>query len=350
MTTSRKLFGLTSLLILLLLVQVGTVLSQNNRVENFIKAGPADAETLTRAYLEPYPTGIGGALNTGWFQSASTHKLFGFDLQIRGGLAIVPTSDRAFNVENLNLEKVELAIGEPSISPTGAGTDSKGPLIRLQDETGAFEWFNLPQGSGFNYIPAPLIQGSVGLIKNTDLTVRFIPEIQMGDYIDFNMRGIGIKHSISQWLPETMQIPVEISVFAGINHVDITGHFDMDPPQPDPTTNYDNQRVYIDFNTFAAKILVGKDFNFISLYGAIGYESSTMDLAVTGNYPVPTRGPNGEVITEPLTDPFAYSQNGKNKYSATGGVSFKLSLIRIFGEFTLAKYPVGSAGVGFNIR
>lgn len=349
MTSSIRYF--TSALFVFLLLSLGnTVFGQNNRVENFIKAGPEDAEALAKAYLEPYPTGIGGTLNTGWVHSASTHKLLGFDLQIRGGLAIVPTTDREFNVENLNLTKVTIDSGEPPISPTGAGIDKKGPRIEVQDDGRTVTWFELPQGSGFNYVPAPMIQGTIGLIKNTDLTIRFIPEIQMGDYIDFNMRGAGIKHSVNQWLPGGQQLPIDISVFAGINHVDITGHFDMDPPEPDPTTNYDNQRVYIDVNTFAAKIIVGKNFNLISLYGGLGYETSSMDLSVTGNYPVPVTGPGGTTVTEPLTDPFSYSENGKNKYSASAGITLKLSVIRILGEFTLAKYPIANAGIGVSIR
>lgn len=348
MTTSSKHFIL--IFFTLLLLQTHTVLSQNNRLENFIKAGPADAETLTKAYLEPYPTGIGGSLNTGWFQSAGTHKLFGIDLQIRGALAVVPASDQRFFVNENTFEKIDLVEGEAAYSPTGAGNSSKGPVVVVRDGGRIVARFSLPQGSGFQYVPAPLIQATVGTIKNTDLILRFIPEIKMGEYVDFNMRGFGIKHSVSQWLPGDRVFPVDISLFAGFNHVDITGHFDMQPDQPDPATNYDNQRVFIDFNTFAAKLVVGKDLNALSFYGGLGYETSTMDLTVTGNYPMPITGPGGTTVTETLTDPFAYSQKGKNKYSAMTGVAFKLSIIRIFGEFTYAKYPIGNAGIGISIR
>lgn len=339
-----------TILFMLFFVQVSLVWGQNNRLENFIKAGPEDSEALTRAYLKPYPTGIGGTMNTGWFNSASTHRLFGFDIQIRGGLAIVPTSDQEFDVEDLNLERVELANGEPTSSPTGAGKDEKGPLIRVRDEGGTVAIFNLPQGSGFSYVPAPLVQASVGLIKNTDLSVRFVPKIKMGDYVDYNMKGIGVKHSVSQWISGDNALPVDISVFAGYNHIDITAKFDLDPPQPDPSTNYDNQRVYIDFDTFAAKLAVGKDLKFLSLYGALGYETSTMNLDATGNYPVIVSGPGDTPTTETLTDPFSYKEDGKNRYSASGGVTVKLSSLRIFGEFTLAEYPVANAGIGFSFR
>lgn len=254
MTSTRRYL----ILVFLLFLSVNPALSQNNRVENFIKTGSADAEALAMAYLRPYPTGIGGALNTGWFNSASTQKPLGVNLQIRGALAIVPMSDRTFNVEELNLEKAELVDGEPIFSPTGAGNDQKGPWIIVRDNGRQVARFNLPQGSDFSYVPAPIVQVSAGLIKNTDVTVRFIPEVETGDYVDFNMKGIGVKHFVSQWIGKGKLLPVDVSIFAGYNHLDLTAKFNMKPPEPDPTTNYDNQRVYIDFNTFAAKLLVGK--------------------------------------------------------------------------------------------
>jgi hypothetical protein len=339
------------ILIFILSLLANEVLGQNNRVENFIKAGPADAEALTKAYLSPYPTGIGGALNTGWFNSASTQKPFGVNLQIRGALAIVPLSDREFNVDELNLEKTELVVGESSFSPTGAGKGQKGPWVRVMDEERQVARFNLPQGSDFSYVPAPVAQLSVGLIKNTDMTVRFIPEVKTGDYVDFNMKGIGLKHSVSQWIGGGKLLPIDISIFAGYNRLEMTAKFNMKPFEPDPTTNYDNQRVNIDFNTFAAKLLVGKDLlPYMSVYGAAGYETSSMDLAVTGNYPVTVRKPGGATATEPLTDPFSYRAEGKNDFSLTGGIKFQLLFFQIFGDYTLAKYPIVNAGIGFSFR
>lgn len=350
MSSTKKYWPFAIVFIFIFLVTLtNPVFSQNNRVENFIKSGPADAETLTKAYLRPYPSGVGGSLNTAWFNSASTHKKFGIDVQIRASLAIVPSSDQNFNVEDLNLKKVHLVDGESSFSPTGAGIDTKGPRIEVQDQERTVSSFNLPQGSGYQVVPAPIMQASVGLIKNTDLTVRFIPKIK-GEIVDFNMRGIGIKHSISQWLPGDKLLPFDISIFAGINHVDMAANFDMDPPQPDPATNYDNQKVFIDFNTFAAKLLVGKDLSFLSLYSALGYETSTMDLDVTGNYPIPVSGSGGTTVIETLTDPFSYSQKGSNKFSLTGGFTFQLSFVQFIGEFTLADYPSGNVGIGFSIR
>lgn len=326
---------------------------QSDRIGEFIRAGAEDAEILTRAYLKPLPNGIGANLNTGWFNSASTHKTLGFDIQVRGALAFIPSSDQDFNLNELDLQKVELVAGESPISPTAGGDDSKGSEVVIRDNDDEVARFNLPQGSGFNFVPAPMIQASVGLIKNTDVTVRFVPEVSIRDYGDFNQKGFGIKHSLTQWLPAGKLFPVDISIFAGYNRIDIDANLNLNPEEDaitDPTVNYDNQKAKTTFDTFSAKVIVGKDLPFISVYGGVGYETSTMNLDVTGNYPVPVSGPAGAKRTETLTDPFSYSEDGVNNFSLTGGLKFKLLFFNIFGEYTLAKYPVANAGIGFSFR
>jgi len=343
---------ITYIVFLLFLIS-NSAYGQNNRLENFIRAGAEDAEILSKAYLEPYPSGIGGNLNTGWYTSASTHKPLGFDIQIRGALAFVPSSDQQYNVNDLNLSKVELVDGEPNMSPTGAGTDFRGPKIIVRDKGKEVAQFNLPQGTGLDYVPTPMVQATVGLIKNTDAIVRFVPSISFGEIGTFNMQGFGLKHSISQWIPADKLLPVDISVLVGYNRINHTADFDLDPDRgaiTDPTVNYDNQRVDISFDTFITSLIVGKDLPFISFYGALGYETSTMRLDLLGNYPVPVQGPAGTTRTDTVTDPFSYSQNGDNSFSLRGGFNFKLSFFNLFGEYTIAKYPIANAGIGFSFR
>jgi|AntRauTorcE11897_2_1112592.scaffolds.fasta_scaffold18331_2 hypothetical protein len=333
-----------------------TTHAQTSEIGDFLRAGQADAETLTKAYLNPIPNGIGADLNTGWFTGAEPHSTLGFDIQIRGALAFVPSGGQSFDINDLNLEKTSLASGESSITPTAAGDDSPGPEVVVREDGEEITRFNLPQGSGFDFVPAPMIQASVGIIKKTDITVRFVPNVEIEDLGDFNLKGIGIKHSLSQWLVGG-NLPVDISIFAGFSRVNLNANLDLDPaqgslPDPDnPNANYDNQEVETAFNSFSSRLIVGKDLPFISVYGAVGYETSSMDLDVTGNYPieVPSAVP-GQTQTETLTDPFSYSEDGDNTYSLSGGVKFKLGFFHLFGEYTLADYSVANGGIAFSFR
>lgn len=320
-----------------------------------MRAGSEDAETLSRAYLEPLAKGLGSSLNTGWFNTASTHSPLGFDIQVRGAFALIPDADQTYNFNDLSLNNVELASGESPLSPTIGGDNDAGPEVIVNDDDGnEVGRFNLPEGTGFHFVPSPMVQASVGLIKNTDVMVRFVPEVSIGDYGDFNMKGFGVKHSLSQWIPGNKFLPIDISVMAGYNRIDLEANLDLDPepgaaPDPNYTGSYDNQKVKTSVDTFTFKILVGKDLPFISVYGGVGYETSTMSLNVVGDYPV-TYQTAGVQQTETISDPFSYSQDGANDFSLTAGLKFKLLFFHVFGDYTVAKYPVANAGIGFSFR
>lgn len=334
--------------------------AQITNVEELIRAGQEDAQTLTRAYFKPLPSGFGADINSGWFMNAKTHKTLGFDLQVRGAIAFVPSNDQTFDVNELNLQRVRLADGEPSsLSPTVGGEDNEGPDVVVEDENGdPITQFALPSGSGYNLVPAPMLQASVGLVRDTDITVRFIPQSKTDD-IEYGMLGFGLKHGINQWLPGGNALPVDLSVMVGYTNIDVTGNLDLQPEsgaQPNPfdpdagTANFDNQSAEISLSTFTAKALVGKTLPFISVYGGVGYETATMDVGVNGDYPVSVDAGLPGTYYEVISDPVGYEEDGNNKFSLLAGANLKLLFFNIFAEYTLADYSVLNAGIGFSFR
>lgn len=258
-------------LIVVLLFQPRAGFGQLNDIGTFLRAGVEDAETLIKAYLQPLPSGIGGGLNNGWFTSASAHKTLGFSIQIKGSLAFIPEIDQQFDISELPLNNVRAANPSNTVSPTIGGVSEQGPEVVAEGKDGEeLARFNLPEGSGFHVVPAPMIQASVGLIKNTDIIVRYVPEVEIGDYGHFEMIGIGLKHELTQWLPANSFIPIDISVMAGYTQIDLSVHLNLDPqpgsiPDPDYTGNYENQQASLTFDTFTAKLIVGKDLPFITI-------------------------------------------------------------------------------------
>lgn len=62
--------------------------------------------------------------------------------------------------------------------------------------------FDLPQGLNIKRIIAGMPQIEVGSFYGTELTLRFIPRIDLGKNIGkFTFWGVGIRHSISQYIP-----------------------------------------------------------------------------------------------------------------------------------------------------
>lgn len=65
------------------------------------------------------------------------------------------------------------------------------------------ERFDLPAGSNMSAAFAAVPQFEIGSLWGTELLVRFIPPLDYGETIgEFAFWGLGIKHSLSQYLPE----------------------------------------------------------------------------------------------------------------------------------------------------
>ncbi len=335
--------------------------AQFTNIDRLIAAGKQDAQILTEEYVKPLPSGFGAGLNAGWNSSASARHPLGFSIQVRGSFAAVPTTDQTFDVDELSLNRLEKQ--DPSnegISPTISGNEMSGerPTMVIREtvrgqtyEVGELE---LPPGTGFQYVPSPLLQASIGLPYSSEITGRIVPEIDFGDYGSFKMFGLGAKHEVSQYIPGGNMLPVSLSLMAGFNKIDITGNLDLDPeegvPQENPETDYENQSVETSFNSFTVNALVGKDLPIVSVYAGVGLETSSMDLDVRGDYPVTVyKGNPPEKVVEDVTHPVSYTQDGANNVHALVGGSVSLLFFDFMVEATLGKYSVVNAGVGFGL-
>lgn len=339
------------------------VQAQFGDIGTFLKAGAEDASKLTKEFLKPYPTGFGTGLNAGFTETATPKKLLGFSLQIRPSLAVVPSSDKSFDINTLGLQKIRVSPGENSISPTIAGSSDKGPMLEIFENNQKISEFRMPGGTGFAYVPAPIVQASVGLIKGTDVTLRFLPEIQLSDYGDISILGGAIKHDIGQYIPGSSVFPMDISVMVGFNKINIDANLDLqpdnnatrDPNDPkliqNPSPDFSNQQTTTSTNTFVANILVGKSLPFISGYVGLGFQKASFDLDMKGDYPVSSYNPltpGADYVV--LSNPFSLTIDSDSSVHALAGFRIKLGILAFYGEATLANYLTANAGIGISFR
>ncbi len=327
----------------------------------FLKAGAEDASILTKEFLKPYPTGFGTGLNAGFTETAAPKKLLGFSLQVRTSLAIVPSSDESFDISSLNLQKIRVAAGSSPITSTIAGSSDNGPLLEIMEGNTKIGEFTMPGGTGFAFVPAPIVQASVGLIKETDLTLRYLPEVGIGSYGDISIIGGAIKHSLTQYVPGGKLLPVDVSIMLGFNKINLNGDLDLqpvgtrDPNDPslaqNPNPNFDNQEAKTTTNTFVANILVGKSLPFISGYAGLGFQKASFELKMKGDFPVSSYNPltpgNDYAV---LTNPFSLTIDSESSVHALAGFRIKLGLLAFYGEATMANYFTANAGIGISFR
>lgn len=347
--------------------------AQVGDIGDILQSGREDANTLARAYLEPFGSGFGASLNTGWTNTASPHSKFGFDVTVSSGLAIVPDAAKSFNVNDLTLQKLELEGSDP-VSPTINGVDETGASLAYYEEVNGNREkildFNMPEGSGFGYVPAPMIKAGVGLIKDTELMVRYTPETEIGDFGSFNLFGVGAKHGINQWLPGGKMLPVNLSVMFGYTNMEIGS--DLDLPAEDVIENqsdtyneydpskWDGQAVAMNTDAWTINALVGKSLPIISVYAGVGYEASTFNIQTPGSYPtvVPNENydpNNSDEETRPLKvdavdEPIDISIEGDNGFRALAGFRFRAAIFHVSGSYTLSNYSSYNLGVGISFR
>lgn len=337
--------------VLLAFIAVAPTKAQFGDVGAFLKAGAADAQLLTREYIKPLPTGFGTGLNAGFTETAGAKKTLGFSLQIRASVAMVPTTDQEFDIADLALTNIRPANAANTITPTISGESSVGPELIIEDNSGnELSRFNMPKGIGIPAVPAPIVQAGIGLIRDTDLTVRFVPETTFDNFGSFSVLGGAVKHGVNQYIPGGGLLPVDITLMVGFNQVKLDAELDVQPdagsvPNGQPG-DFSDQAIQTETNTFVINALVGKSLPFISVYGGLGYQKASLDVNMVGDYPVSLPFNRYDVIT----DPFAFTLDSESSVHMLGGFRLRLGVLAFYGEATIANYFTANAGIGISFR
>jgi hypothetical protein len=331
--------------------------AQIKEVGNFMAGGTNDAKTLMKAYLSPYANALGADLSAGWYNTAKPHKLGGFDLTVNISTAFVPSADKEFNLKELGLQNMAVASTSNGISPTAAGKASSGPRVDVyapEFPTTSLAHFNAPQGTGLSFVPAPMIQLGVGLIKGTEVVGRYCPTINYGKGGKFGMWGVGIKHSISQWIPVVDKIPfLNISFMGGYTKLNSSNPLSVSPSDLGmansyPTVDFSNQKLDFVTEALTANIVASADLPFITFYGGVGINNSKTDLDLKGNFPVPVDSKG--YIKDPVSMSIKNSDGSTMKPRLNAGFKLKMAVLHIHFDYTYANYSIFSTGFGISFR
>nr|MBC7612640.1 hypothetical protein [Pseudopedobacter sp.] len=356
-------FKIPSLLAVCIILSGSCVFAQSG-VSELIKSGPADAQKLAQAYLNPLFKGLGFGMNGGWYNSAKAKNLGRFDIRIQGSGAFVPTSDQSFNISTLGLSnKTRVASSSTPITPTAFGEDKQGSeLVIYSDDNKEVGRFNMPNGTGLKIVPSPQIQVTVGLIKNTDISIRYSPEIGKGsDYGSVQVLGFGAKHEVTNLFfgKAAKIIPVDIAVSFGYNQIKYKYQIKQANQVDDSNSGQNlNQRVEGTFSGYTFDAILSKKLAVFTPFVSVGYNTAKTDIGMLGKYIVRTdyqRFPGTQIPdqTKPvyttLTDPVKINQKDTNGLRGSVGFELHLLFFRLYGAYSVGEYTAATVGVGFGI-
>ncbi len=330
-----------------------------------LEGGREDAQLLFTEYLKPFASGFGAGVNAGWVDRARSHRVLGFHVKINFSAAVVPDVDRSFMVEEIGLGTLEVIQGGPE-TPTFSGSSSGNAQLGYSQHGLTLADFSMPPGTGFRYIMTPMVQAGLGLPKNTDIMVRFVPPLSFLDYGEMYLYGLGIKHELNQWVPGGDLFPVTFSLMAGYTSfgtsaglnarpTDFNAQNDRDPQNLGGagSSTWDSQEIIFNTDAWTVNLLVGKSLPVFSVYGGLGVEGSKTKVSVEGDFPyyLPVFS-DGEMRRElnSFTDPLDLSFDGANRFRAMAGLRVSLPLFTFSLDYTHADYAIVTAGLGVSLR
>ena len=344
-----------SLLCLLFMMTSG--FSQFNNVD-FIKAGEYDASRITEAYIAPWANASGAGVNGNWYNTAKPHKFGGFDITFGLNVGVVPSSDDTFDVTKIGLK----TFSGTGMSPTVSGPDVAGPTLSSPPISGVVPvTFETPPGTDWKYMPVPSLQAGIGLPLGSEIKLRYIPKVNISDG-DIASWGLGLVHSLTQYLPGDKLLPFDVSVFGG--YTKLTGNvpINLEPGTPQfyssafPPSSFDNQNFKLVTEAWNASLIASLNLPVITIYGGMGYTKTNTAINMTGNFPLPTYNPALSLTS------YVYEDAGvlkdfdpieiKNFSGMRANIGFRLkfAVITIHADYTRANYNVFSTGLGVSFR
>ncbi len=319
------------------------------QIAEFLQGGVDDAKKLSHAYIEPFGKMFGTSLNGGWYQAARPHKLLGFNVTFTTSVVTVPSSAKSFDVNDLNLSSLTV-VGSNSIAPSISGKLS---AERPQLASTAFPTeplFTMPKGGELPFTPMMMIQGGIGLPFNSELTVRFLPSVNVPKVGKVTLWGVGAKNEFKEFIPGLKLVPIDLSIMVG--YTKFSSEFEVNY-KPDPanvpagytSADFNDQKIALDASGFTARLLVGKTIPLLSVYAGLGYSHAKTDFGLKGNYPLGVEPTYAGVVEDPFLLAFTHSN-----FSANAGFRVRLGVIAINFDYTVGEYALYAAGLGISFR
>ena len=319
-------------ILIALFLGLGSTMHAQKEIIDFLNAGQENANKLANEYLRPYGEMLGVNLNSGWYTTAKVHSVAGFDLTFSTSYTKVPNAGKSFDASDLGLENIEYPDGS-TIAPTMAGSKSESLKLRYYEElTGASTSFDI-EGAGAGYLITPMLTGAVGLPFDTEIMGRFMPKVDFGDYGKMYLWGIGLKHSLKDYIPFVKRVPfLQLSVL---------GAYTSFNSSVEASNTFGTGKLEMGANAYTGRLLVGANLPVVSFYTGLGYGNTKSNFDLKGEF----ENDLGETMTNPIA--LAYTTNG---FDFNVGMRVRLAIFAIHADYSVGDYSVITAGVGINFR
>ena len=261
-----------------------------------------------QGYIQPLADALVANLSIGYINSASSPRKFSFSLE---AVAMTAAID-----ESLRMYTANTPDGfQPATHKTP--TIFGGPAQPVQHSTiPGLSWRGADGLVDAEYFPTAAPQLRLGGLLGTELVIRYassgmVPFLEDEDFPDLTLFGIGVQHSISQYI---IGMPLDISIGGSFNSLKFGD--------------------IVDLSSTSFGVNVGRSFGLFGVSGGLVSDGGTMNLTYTSSDP----GAPGSVDVDLDVD---------RSLRFRAGAALNLGFIRFFGDAAFGNITSYAAGLRF---
>ncbi|MCX7985053.1 MAG: hypothetical protein N3A63_09155 [Bacteroidetes bacterium] len=304
-------------------------------------------------YVTPFLNHFAANLNSGFYHSADLHDILGFDVGVKISLTRVRDEDKTFKLTlppTISVRAADLDPAlpanqavvfyagtdyDPNLTPnTAFGSKNPTPVTLRANKTVTVGGITrtiaanrtileIPGGFDIPTLPLVVPQVAVGLPLGLEVIGRYAPPLKVGDAGKFSYFGFGLRYDIDQWLPA---FPIDIAAHFATQKLSFKSSADKD--------------------IFSAKgiaygLEASKKLFILTVYAGFQLEKATVSL---GDYDYIDPA-TGQTITVQ-----GFDVTGDNKSRFNVGLRLLLLILNVHAEYSFAKIPVATVGVGISLR
>lgn len=310
-------------------------------------------------YVQPVTDAFGSGINAGLFRDADTGAGLIPKLDIYIGTyvsgALMANSQRYFDGSEIPDDQFKLPDGtdvvlsvEGQNLPSAFGErdsplleearlelrTTDGTIIDLAPNNPEEEAVRVPAGLVDTPI-APLVMPQIGIgtIFGTSVQARFLPETRLQEYGTIGMFGIGVTHSLSQYIP---MFPIDLAVQGMYNSLTLSDRGAI-------TQSAEGVSDVLDASGWAVNLQASRGIPVlpITFYGGLQYEQFEVDYSYLFD---PTLG-SGTLDPVEIT----LSQSASNQIRGVAGLSLTLAIIRLNVDYAISNNDAITAGIGLQL-
>jgi len=276
-----------------------------------------------------------------WYSSAKSLDLYEVDVSLHFNALPIGSKKKVFTVRDSEFINLNIRDASTAEVPTALGGDTEQFYDFMIDgenyEMQAFE------GVKESAVYHPYFQASVGLWKETDLTIRYSPKIKI-DISDYTVFGVAVKHNVTQYFRnENSADAFEFAVLASYSTFDSNLLFDaleLSPVDGNDASLAVINGLTVNANALLFQAIGSRRWSDFEVQGSFGFTSSAINYTILGD---------GSTFIDLFNRTLVVLEETRSGVKGDLGANYYFGKVYVSSNVTFGKFMNLNVGVHYKI-